>query len=262
MEANQMLFYETLRFFIGPLIAARFRLKIQGQENVPDDGPAVIVCNHRSALDPLILAYAVRNRYINFAAASWSWNIPVYGHLHQWLGAFPVSLTGGEGVEKQLEKGLEILRQGEIVGIFPEGGETILDPARAEKINRFKTGFARLALMARVPVIPAAIIGIGERRLPKIPAPIVERVVKHPKSKKGYSSIIYKKAVCRIGYPLDLGDLYDRQITKELLEMISNKVRQIVIKLYNGEDLERFLTGEIPFDFAYERVGGPEKKLL
>ncbi|MBU4193655.1 MAG: 1-acyl-sn-glycerol-3-phosphate acyltransferase, partial [Actinobacteria bacterium] len=165
-------------------------------------------------------------------------------------------------VRRGTEPRIELLNEGEIVGIFPEGGETIFDPGKVEKITPFKTGFARLALKARVPVIPVAIIGSGERRLPAVPGPLVEKVVKHPKSEKGYSSVIYKRARCRIGLPLDLGDLYDNPINKKLLDLVTSKVRQIVMKLYNGEDLERFMTGEVPFDFAYERIGGPTKKLL
>lgn len=262
MDTNQMLLYETIRFFIGPMIKLRLHFKIEGQENVPDFGPAVIICNHRSSFDPVLLAYGVHNRYVNFGAASWSWKIPVYGQLHQWLGAFPLDLEGGKDVETQLERGLELLDAGEIVGFFPEGGETILEPGKVEKIRRFKTGFARLALKARVPIIPAAIIGEAERRLPTIPAPVVEKVVKDPSLAKGYSSVMYKRARCRIGKPLDLGPLYDEPINKKVLELVSSKARAIVMRLYNGEQLERFLTGEIPFDFAYERVGGRAAKLL
>lgn len=260
MDVNQMLMYETARFFIGPLIRAQLRLKIEGQKNIPEYGGAVIVCNHRSGIDPMILAYAVRNRFINFGAASWSWQIPVYGQLHKWLGAFPLTLTGGKGNE-ELAKGVELLKKGELVGIFPEGGDTILDPGKVDKIKRFRTGFARLALEARVPVIPATVIGVSERRLPTIPGPMVEKVVKHPQSGQGYSSVIYRRARCRIGVPLDFGDLYDEPVTKQSLELITSKVRAIVMKLYNGEELERFLTGEVPFDFANERVG-QTKKLL
>ncbi|MBU4386222.1 MAG: 1-acyl-sn-glycerol-3-phosphate acyltransferase [Actinobacteria bacterium] len=262
MDINQLLLYETIRFFIGPMMKFHLRLKIEGQENVPDNGAAVIACNHRSTMDPIILGYSVRNRYISFGAAAWSYKVPVYGHFHRAIGAFPLTLTGGEKSGDELNRGLELLNEGEIVGIFPEGGETIFDPGKVEKITPFKTGFARLALEARVPVIPVAIIGSGERRLPTVPGPVVEKVVKHPKREKGYSSVIYKRARCRIGLPLDLGDLYDNPINKKLLDLVTSKVRQIVMKLYNGEDLERFMTGEVPFDFAYERIGGPTKKLL
>lgn len=262
MDANQMLFYETLRFFVGPIVRMQLRLKIEGQKNVPDTGPAIIVCNHRSSIDPLVLAYSVRNRYINFGAASWSWKIPLYGQLHQWTGAFPLTLTGGKDADKELGRGLELLKDGEVVGIFPEGGETIMDPGKVEKIKRFKTGFARLALESRAPVIPCAVIGISERRLPSVPAPVVEKVAKLPEGGGAFSSVMYKRAKCRIGLPLDFGDLYDKPVNKALLELITNKVRQIVVKLYNGEDLDRFLTGETPFDFAYERIGTGTKKLL
>ena len=262
MDANQMLFYETLRFFIGPIIKMQLRLKIQGQDNVPDTGPAIIVCNHRASLDPVILSCAVRNRYINYGAASWSWKIPGYAQLYEWTGAFPITLSGGKDTGKELDRGLELLKNDEIVGIFPEGGETIMDPGKVDRIKKFKTGFARLALEARVPVIPCTVIGLAERRLPSVPAPYVEKITKIPEAGNGYSSVMYKRAMCRIGVPLDFGDLYDKPVNKALLELITDKVRQIVMKLYNGEDLDRFLTGETPFDFAYERVGGGTKKLL
>lgn len=261
VDTNQMLFYETMRFFVGPMVKLKLRLKIEGQENVPDFGGAVIVCNHRSPMDPLILSYAVRNRYINYGAAAWSWKVPLYGKWHDMMGAFPLTLSGGKG-DEELARGVELLEKGEIVGIFPEGGETILDPTKARKIQSFKSGFARLALLTRSPVIPAAIIGSGERKLPAVPGPVVDKVVKHPKSNQGYSTVLYKRARCRIGIPLDMGDLYDQPIDKKLLDLVRTKVRSIVVKLYNGDDLDRFLTREIPFDFAYERVGGRTKKLL
>lgn len=261
VDTNQMLFYEALRFFIGPIIKMRMRLKIEGQENVPEHGAAVIVCNHRSALDPVILAYSVRNRYVNFGAASWSWKVPVYRELHEWAGAFPLTLSGGKG-ESELEEGLKLLESGEVVGIFPEGGETILDPGRAIKIKKFKTGFARLALRARVPVIPCAVVGISERRLPTIPGTYVRKLVDHPAASKGYSSVVYKRAMCRIGRPIDLGGYHERPVTKALLDELAEKMHSVVVKLHDGEELDRLLTGEVPFDFYHERVGGARGNLL
>jgi hypothetical protein len=65
--------------------------------------------------------------------------------------------------------------------------------------------------------------------------------------------------MCRIGTPIDLGELYDEPISRSLLDMISNKMRQVITRLYNGEDLDRFMRGTVPFDFANERVGAPRK---
>ncbi|HEY5532582.1 MAG TPA: lysophospholipid acyltransferase family protein [Candidatus Anoxymicrobiaceae bacterium] len=257
IDVNQMLFYELLRFFIGPMIKLSLKLKIEGQDNVPDLGPAVMVCNHRCVLDPAILAYSVPNRYISFAAAAWSWKVPGYRLLHEWTGAFPLTLSGGKGNE-ELSRGLELLAEGELVGIFPEGGEALMEPGKAEKITRFKTGFARLALQARAPVIPCAVIGLSERRMLGVPGPYVEMLTENEANRE-YSSVVYRRAACRIGVPVDLGELYDEPVTKDLLELVSTKVRAIVIKLYNGEDLDRFLIGEVPFDFANERVGGGGK---
>lgn len=83
-----MLFQETSRLLVGHLLALHIRLRIKGADNVPDFGPAVIICNHRSGMDPMILCYSVRNRYIHYGAAQWSYKIPVYKQFHQWGAPF------------------------------------------------------------------------------------------------------------------------------------------------------------------------------
>ena len=66
--------------------------------------------------------------------------------------------------------------------------------------------------------------------------------------------VTYRHVTCRIGRPLDLSGYYEEQLTKDLIDHVSAKIRRIVIKLYDGEDLDRFLTGEKPFDFAKGQV--------
>ena len=64
----------------------------------------------------------------------------------------------------------------------------------------------------------------------------------------------YKRVRVKIGKPIDLSGYYDQELTKELIDRVSGKVRRIIIKLYDGEDLDRFLTGETPFDIFTDRV--------
>lgn len=253
MDVHQALSYELSKLLVAPFLSLKFHLRSEGKENVPEEEGALIVSNHRSLLDPLLIA-CVAERYINFAAGSFAFDIPVVGKVFSSWGVIPLNVFGGEKSKKDLEQAAELLRQGELVGVFPEGVHTLARPHRVAKVGNFRTGFARLALMAKVPLIPVAVVGEGERSLPRIPPALVEPFFDHPEFKGGVQWITYKRALVRIGKPIDLSPFHDEKMTKELIDRISGKVRRIVTKLYNGEDLDRFLKGEKPFDIAYDRV--------
>jgi 1-acyl-sn-glycerol-3-phosphate acyltransferase len=253
MELKNMLFYEFMRLTVGPFFTWHFRLKCEGRDNIPDEGGALIICNHRSLLDPPILVWEV-DRFINFAAAAFSFSIPGSAQLYRWAGGFPLTIGGGKESQEQLENALSLLRRGELVGIFPEGVESFTNPHRVNRITQFKTGFVRLAWEARVPIIPVAIAALEERHLPRIPGPIVKKFFPHPKADEGMAFISYRHARVRIGKPIDLGPLYDKAMTKVDFDRISGRLRRIVIKLYNGEDLDRFVYGTRPFDINKDRV--------
>ena len=254
MNVYQALTYETLRLTLGPPIAAMLRMKGEGQEHVPREGGALIVSNHRNPfIDPASIAYMVE-RPINFIAASVAFTIPGLSHLFRSVGAKPIDVLGGEKSKEGLSTAGELLKEGELVGVFPEGVHTIAHPHSVAKIRNFRTGFARIALQARAPIIPVAVIGRGERNLPTVPPWLVKPFFDHPEFQDGVHWTYYRRVFVRIGKPLDLSGLYDEETTKELIDQLSGKVRRVIIKLYNGEDLDRFLTGELPFDIAYDRV--------
>jgi 1-acyl-sn-glycerol-3-phosphate acyltransferase len=75
-----------------------------------------------------------------------------------------------------------------------------------------------------------------------------------PNAKEGIRFISYKGITCRIGCPIDLSPFYDEDYTKALMDRIAGRIRRIVIKLYDGEDLDKYLTGEKPFDFETDPV--------
>ena len=149
---------------------------------------------------------------------------------------------------------VEAYQDGELVGVFPEGIHTIAHLHSVSKIRTFRTGFARIALEAKAPIIPIAVIGQGERNLPTVPPWLVKPFFDHPEFQSGVSWTYYKSVFVRIGKPMDLSGYYGEVMDKALISQISGKVRRVIIKLYNGEDLDRFLTGEVPFDIAYDRV--------
>ncbi len=254
MNVYQCLMYETTRMMIGPAVKVLLRMKCEGAGNVPAEGGALIVGNHRNpVLDPMSIARNV-DRPINFVAASVAFKLPVVSQLFRGLGAMPMDVFGGKQSGEDMNQAVEMLKEGELVGVFPEGVHTIAHLNSVSKIRNFRTGFARIALRARVPLIPAAVVGMGERNLPAIPPALVKPFFDHPEFQNGVRWTYYKRVHVRIGRPIDLGPYYDEEISKALIDEISGKMRRIIIKLYDGEDLDRFLTGETPFDIYYDRV--------
>ena len=254
MNIYQMLAYESLRTFVGPWLELGFRIHSEGAENIPDDGGALLVCNHRSILDPLALMNEVE-RYIHFVAGSRGFIVPTIKTLYHMTGMVRLSLKKGHRSSRGLDHVVQLMRDGEIVGIFPEGIESFMRPDRASRISYFRTGFARMALEAGVPIIPAAVIPLEEAKLPRIQGKIVGEYADQPDAGRGsLRFLLYRKVLVRIGKPIDLGGFRDKPLTKNSIDMLSGKLRRVVIKLYKGEDLDRFLTGKLPFDAYTDRV--------
>ncbi len=253
MDIKSMLFTESLRLFLGPLYSFHLRLRCEGEDNIPQSGGAVIVANHRCYADPIILGYSVE-RFINIAAGSHLYAIPGASHLFKMVGFFKMNLYGGDAGDHSIDEGARLLENGELVGIFPEGVESFMHVYSASKISTFKTGFVKLALENHMPVIPVAIVAAEEKKIIKLPGSLVSMFVKHPTAKKGVELITYRHVTCRIGKPIDLASYYSEDETKFVIDRIAAKVRRIVTKLYDGDDLDRFMTGETPFDFARDKV--------
>lgn len=254
MNVYQMLAYESMRTFFGPWLTFAFRIHSEGAQNIPKDGGALLICNHRSVLDPVALMTEV-DRYIHFVAGSHGFVVPMVKTIYHMTGMVKLSLKGGNRSGKGLDEAVQLMKDGEIVGIFPEGIESFMRPDRASKISYFRTGFARMALEAGVPIIPVAVVPTEEVKLPALAAKFANALLDHPAAQDGpVNFMLSKKMVVRVGKPIDLGGFLDEPLTKTAIDTLSGKLRRIVIKLYNGEDLERFLEGSKPFDIYTDRV--------
>jgi len=253
LNITSMLFIESLRLTLGPLYSLHLRMHAEGEDNIPEDGGGVLVANHRSYADPLVIGYCIE-RFVNFAAGSHLYAVPGTEHLFKLVGFFKMNIYGGEAGDQSLDEAARLLSNGELIGIFPEGIESFMHVYSASKIAAFKTGFAKLAIENRAPIIPVAIVASEEKEIIKIPGSLVSLFVDHPMAKKGIELITYRHVTCRIGRPIDLTPYYGDEETKFVIDQIAAKVRRIVTKLYDGEDLDKFMTGEKKFDFALDRV--------
>jgi 1-acyl-sn-glycerol-3-phosphate acyltransferase len=158
-------FYRFVGVVSWPLMHMLFRLEANGLENLPD-GAFVLAANHTSNFDPWPLGYPLwPRRQLYFMAKAELFN-PFLGPPLRAGGAFPV--RRGEQDIEAIEASVKLCREGKIVAMFPEG--TRRSKGIVKKFqHRPRTGAARIALVANVPLVPAAIDGTDRlSRLPKL----------------------------------------------------------------------------------------------
>ena len=145
------LIYWLVRGVLQPFFHLYFRLSRIGREHIPDEGPVILASNHRSFLDPFIIATIAR-RPLYYVAKEELFERPFIGWLLNHLGAFPV--RRGESDADMIDTATAILGRGDAVLIFPEGTRI-----RPGALGRPRRGVGRLALETGAPVVPVAIIG-------------------------------------------------------------------------------------------------------
>jgi len=145
-----------MRFLCWLLVHTVYRIEKKGLENIPEEGPAIVICNHVSFVDPLVLM-AASPRPIVFVMDHNIFRIPVLSFVFRTAKAIPIAPAKVD--EKLLnaayEKVAEALAAGELVGIFPEG--RITDTG---ELYPFRGGVKRITDRTPVPVIPMALKGL------------------------------------------------------------------------------------------------------
>ncbi|MFF0490700.1 lysophospholipid acyltransferase family protein [Nocardia sp. NPDC003482] len=153
------MFYWLLKFvFVGPFIHLINRPKVEGVENIPSDGPAILAGNHLSFTDWLFTPLLSPRRITYLAKAEYFTSPGLKGRLQKFFfsgtGQYPIDRSGASAAEDALETARKLLTEGRLVGLYPEGTRS-----PDGRLYKGKTGVARLALETGVPVIPVALIG-------------------------------------------------------------------------------------------------------
>ena len=143
--------YWIVRALFQPFFHIYFRMSRIGREHIPVDGPVIFAANHRSFLDPFVIACMSR-RPLYYVAKKELFRHPLTAWFLNSLGAFPIDR--GNADQDAMGTAREILQRGDSVLIFPEGTRT-----RPGTLGAPKRGVGRLALETGAPVIPVAVIG-------------------------------------------------------------------------------------------------------
>lgn len=200
--------YLMLKLTIIPIIRLYVR-KVSGLENVPKNGAFIIASNHSSYIDTIIIgAYLIPylNKKLHFLAKKEHFNTWFKKAWHTYVGAIPIdrNKTG----KNALNLAAKALKEGKIIGIHPEGTRSLTG-----KLQKGKTGAAKLAIKSRVPVIPVGLTGTFE---------ILPKGKYIPK---------FKRAVMNIGKPIHFTEYHNKNINKGMLRDATNKIMKEIAKL-------------------------------
>lgn len=174
------------------------RLEIHGLDNVPPQGKLILVANHVSVLDPIVVG-ASMPRPIRFMAKKELFEVPVLRGLISILGAFPVDRNKTDF--QAVKQSLKILADQEVLGIFPEGGTR----KHTKKIV-FRPGTAAIALKSKSPVLPVAIIGTDSLK----------------------QVLLFGKLKVKIGSPITWPEQYQGKLQDEDIQRLTREMEEAV----------------------------------
>lgn len=146
-----MTVYSVSRAIAYGLMRFLFFLKVEGLENIPKEGPVIIVSNHMSFVDPVLVGATVP-RTLAYIARADMFKYPVLGWWMRAVNTIP--LERGAGDLGAIKAAIRAIKDGKVFGIFPEGRRS-----RTGQIEPFKTGAAAIALRTDAVLVPMAIIG-------------------------------------------------------------------------------------------------------
>lgn len=209
-------------FLFTPLIKLLWRPWLDGRGNVPASGPAILVSNHLSYADTVVLP-AIIERKITFPAKAELFHGNSFGgRVVSWflrvVGMLPMDRSGGRASAESVDHIGQVLADGEIVGIYAEGTRS-----PDGRLYKGKTGVSRLVLGHRVQVLPVGTVG-------------TEFV-------KGWFGIPHvRRPGIRIGKPLDFSQYYDQADNREVLRWVTDEIMAAIQVLTGQEYVDVYAT--------------------
>jgi 1-acyl-sn-glycerol-3-phosphate acyltransferase len=192
------------------------RVFMHCEDRIPQQGAVLVVSNHRSFLDPILLTAAL-GRPIRFACHHYMGQVPIMRDLVKSVGAFPLEQPG-QRQQQFFQQATALLQRQESVGVFPEGAEPMVKLTEPDRVGRFHRGFAHLALRAPIQdllVLPVAIASFQEQSsVSRVPLQLLslfdpsEPLFKQPGS---HPLVFYERVNVMIGRPYWITDTHRRQ---------------------------------------------------
>ncbi|MET8912292.1 lysophospholipid acyltransferase family protein [Micromonospora sp. NPDC004551] len=210
------LLYTIGKLTVAPTLRLAFRPHVEGLEHIPATGGAIFAGNHLSVADELLLGTVVPRHLAFWAKSEYFKGTGVKGAFSKFvltgLGAIPVERAGGRAALSAFDAAIPVLKAGDLVAVYPEGTRS-----PDGRLYRGRTGAARLAVAAGVPIIPVGVTGTDKAQ------PIGTRV---PRPGRAQITI-------RFGKPLDFtGRSDDRTSLREMTDEMMAEIQKLTGQEY------------------------------
>ena len=248
-----MFYWFMKTFVLGPVLKTLFRPWVKGLDNVPAEGAAILASNHLSFSDSIFMPLMVPRPVVFLAKSEYFTGKGIKGRLtatfFRLTNQLPMDRSGGAASALSLNAGMDVLKNGSLLGIYPEGTRS-----PDSRLYRGKVGVARLALQARVPVIPVAMIGTDKvqpigKRMPNI-----------------------RRIGMIFGEPLDFSRYYGMEDDRLIQRSVTDEIMYELMRLSGQEYVDEYaavvklrLAGkatEVPEDGAGRRRPGRTRKCV
>ncbi|MEU3720191.1 lysophospholipid acyltransferase family protein [Streptomyces californicus] len=216
------MFYYVLKYVVlGPVLRLLFRPRIEGLDNIPEDGAAIVAGNHLSFSDHFLMPAILKRRITFLAKAEYFTGPGVKGRLTAFFfrsaGQIPVDRSGKDAGQAAIREGLGVLAKGELLGIYPEGTRS-----HDGRLYKGKVGVAVMAITAGVPVIPCAMLGTFEIQPPGQKIPKIKQVA------------------IRFGEPLDFSRYAGMENQKAAIRAVTDEIMYAILELSGQEYVDEY----------------------
>ena len=200
--------YWIVKALLTPVLRVLFRVRVEGREHIARAGPVILAANHRSFMDSIFLPLVLRRR-VTFVAKAEYFDSRKTSWFFRAVGQIPIRRDGGSASERALEAAMDVLQDGGVFAIYPEGTRT-----RDGSLHRGHTGVARLALRASVPIVPVGLVGTDaiqptDAKLPRL----------------------FRSVTVRFGEPIDVarhaGMLDDRLALRDVTDEVMFEIQSL-----------------------------------
>jgi 1-acyl-sn-glycerol-3-phosphate acyltransferase len=220
-EVAKLFYWFVKTFVLGPVLRLLFRPWVKGLDNVPAEGAAILASNHLSFSDSIFMPVMVPRPVVFLAKAEYFTGTGIKGKLtaafFRLTNQLPMDRSGGAASALSLNAGMDVLRNGSLLGIYPEGTRS-----PDGHLYRGKVGVARLALQARVPVIPVAMIGTDKVQ------PIGKRVPN------------IRRIGMIFGEPLDFSRYYGMEDDRLIQRSVTDEIMYELMRLSGQEYVDEY----------------------
>ena len=222
--------YWLIKAIVKPIMLGLYRIKVEGLENVPKKGAAIIAANHVSFLDSFFIPLVIKRRKMTYLAKADYFKSWKTSWFFKSVGQISCEREGGSKSQQSLEIALDVLKEGHLLGIYPEGTRS-----PDGYLYRGRTGVARLALASGAAVIPCGLVGTEE---------VMPKNAKLPRL---WGRV---KVTVKFGKPLDFsrfaGQEQDRFALRSVTDEIVYEIMQLSGQQYRDEYASKTATEPLP----------------